>query len=384
MHAVRPSISIPIPGMNLPPVRPRRPCRAWLAALGWVVLLPGAMLPAATLPFTPAHDGVVVARLRPSPVSRNLPVPDAAADLAPPTLDEALAAARTAILRHRTSANPRDLSPAFQALAPLWSQPSIPTEALFLRATLRQSLHAFDDALTDLDVVLARNPRHAAAWLTKATLHVVRAEGPKARAAATRLLTLADPLTSTAVIAQIVELEGQRSRALRSLESVVPSHPPTDPTTAWAATVLAEMLAREGRTAEAESRFQSVLAASPADPYVLGAYADLLLDLNRPDAVLRLLQDHVHIDTLLLRRAEARHRLQPGSAADDIRTLGSRFDLARERGDRLHLREEVRFHLRLLRDRTTALRLATENWAVQREPADARLLAEAQSTLSSP
>jgi hypothetical protein len=47
------------------------------------------------------------------------------------------------------------------------------------------------------------------------------------------------------------------------------------------------------------------------------------------------------------------------------------------RGDRVHLREEARFELHLRHDPSKALRLAKENWAVQKEPADARILLEA-------
>ena len=41
------------------------------------------------------------------------------------------------------------------------------------------------------------------------------------------------------------------------------------------------------------------------------------------------------------------------------------------------MREESRFHLRLLGDAQGALQLAQRNWDVQREPADARVLLEA-------
>ena len=42
----------------------------------------------------------------------------------------------------------------------------------------------------------------------------------------------------------------------------------------------------------------------------------------------------------------------------------------------MHVREEARFTLHLLDDPRAALRLAQENWQVQREPADIRILFE--------
>jgi hypothetical protein len=44
------------------------------------------------------------------------------------------------------------------------------------------------------------------------------------------------------------------------------------------------------------------------------------------------------------------------------------------RGDRIHLREEARFRLELGGDACAALALASEDWQVQRELADARVL----------
>jgi hypothetical protein len=42
----------------------------------------------------------------------------------------------------------------------------------------------------------------------------------------------------------------------------------------------------------------------------------------------------------------------------------------------VHLREEARFTLALLQDSQAALILAQDNWKIQKEPSDARLLLE--------
>jgi hypothetical protein len=56
--------------------------------------------------------------------------------------------------------------------------------------------------------------------------------------------------------------------------------------------------------------------------------------------------------------------------------MRERIAAAAERGDRVHLREEARFALAVDGDAGRAVRLARDNWDVQRELADARLLAE--------
>ena len=57
--------------------------------------------------------------------------------------------------------------------------------------------------------------------------------------------------------------------------------------------------------------------------------------------------------------------------------MSARFAAARARGDSTHEKEEARFLLSLKGDASGALRLAQRNFAVQREPADARILLEA-------
>ncbi len=148
----------------------------------------------------------------------------------------------------------------------------------------------------------------------------------------------------------------------------------------WATTQLAELLARTDRVTEADVRFRGALRLSGSNPYLLGAYSDFLLDQKRGDEVIRLLANHDRQDGSLLRLAEARLQLAEKSAADEpdrmTTELRTRFDAARRRGDSLHQREEARFLVRLGSDPTRALSLAVENWKLQREPADARLLLE--------
>ena len=55
----------------------------------------------------------------------------------------------------------------------------------------------------------------------------------------------------------------------------------------WVLTSLAEMAARAGMAQEAEAHFRAALAVDAADNYLLGAYADFLLDHDRPKEVAR-------------------------------------------------------------------------------------------------
>jgi hypothetical protein len=142
-------------------------------------------------------------------------------------------------------------------------------------------------------------------------------------------------------------------------------------------TSLAEMAARAGMMTEAETHFRAALSLGAADYYLLGAFADFLLDNNRPEEVLDLLRDRTAADPLLLRYALALQAQHSKKLPDLVEQLRDRFAASRLRGDRVHLREEARFTLHLLNAPQAALQLAQENWQVQKEPADVRVLLEA-------
>jgi predicted Zn-dependent protease len=145
----------------------------------------------------------------------------------------------------------------------------------------------------------------------------------------------------------------------------------------WVVTLLAEMAERRGAAAVAEAHYREALQVGLHDPYLLAAYGDFLLDRGRAGEAIELLKQERKADALLLRLALAESMTDHPDAESDRETLRARFEVARRRGDRIHLREEARFALWLLGNHGESLRLARENWAIQKEPADAIILLEA-------
>ena len=152
----------------------------------------------------------------------------------------------------------------------------------------------------------------------------------------------------------------------------------------WVLTRLAEMSLRQGDVKQAEEHFRAALALNVRDQFLLAAYADFLLDQGRPAEVIALLRDWVRSDILLLRLALAEKALDAPAAKEHIQALKARFDAAALRGDKLHQQEEARFNLYLLGQKQKALALAQENWKLQREPRDARILLEAALAMKDP
>ncbi|ALA56997.1 tetratricopeptide repeat protein [Nitrospira moscoviensis] len=348
--------------------------RPFVAMLGCLIVGETALM---AEPYIPAQDSTVLERLRlnaADPVARQTRAlrKELAAD--PRDLTKAVQLAAIYLHLSRTDGDPRYLGHAQATLAPWWPEPLPPPPVLLLRATIRQRLHEFDQALTDLDRLIQRQPAHAQAWLTKATILQVQGRYGDARRSCQVLVRLAARHVALACAADLAGLTGQSQAARESLKRTLsrPGLPAAE--RVWLLTILAEMSERTGAAPEAERFFTEALRLAGKDHYVLGAYADFLLDHDRPREVLALLQNEVRADGLLLRLALAEHSLGLPAENDHRTMLAARFAAARERGGSLHLREEARFTLALLREPDRALALAQANWAIQREPWDARLL----------
>lgn len=350
---------------------PRAAIRILVAAL----LACAGTAGAGAAPRLPASGAEVLEELpwRADPQQRELRALRARLQEAPGDLPRAVEVARRYIEVGRRDADPRYYGYAQAALGPWWNQQAPPPQVRLLRATLLQSEHRFPDALADLSALTAQQPGNAQAWLTRATVETVRADYAAATRSCARLSSLADELVTTACIANVGAMSGRLAASERLLATVRAraggaDNPVVD---AWVLTMLAEMAQRRGAADVAEARFRDALRLDPRDTYLLGAYADFLLDAGRRGEAAALLAPHTRVDGLLLRHALAAHQ------APELAELAARFDAGERRGDGVHLREQARFELALRGDARRALAIARRNWDVQKETADARILLEA-------
>jgi len=347
-----------------------------------MVLLPalaaGAVLAA---PFVPTADTQVLERLpvrSSDPRAQELQALRTAWREQPGDVTHAVRLAERYFDAVAAEGDPRYIGYAQAALAPWWALPAPPAPVRVLRAKLLQFDHRFNEALADLDAVLQTDPRHAEAWSWRAAIHMVRADYAQARRSCEQLAPLAPPLIAVACTAQVDAAIGRGDAAAASLRAALAN--PAGADTAqrlWALTRLAETEERRGDAVAAEAAFRQALALGVNDVYLLAAYADFLLDRGRPAEVLALLKDSVRADVLLLRLALAARAAGTPERGVWARTLGERFDAAALRGDTTHRKEASRYLLALRGQSGPALVLARENFAEQREPADARILLEA-------
>jgi hypothetical protein len=345
------------------------------------ILVTAAPVAVTAAPFIPASDREVLERLpftQSDPVIRELRTLHGELRREPDNLPLALRVAQGYLELGRGTGDPRYAGYAEAALGPWWSLDQAPQEVLVLRATLRQRAHQFDAALADLATVLKANPHNIQARLTRATVLQVQGAYEGAREECRTLQDLTQELVWAACLASVNGATGTLRESYWQLGAALGRHPNAQPGVKnWALTSLAEMAARAGMAGEAEGHFRAALAVDAADNYLLGAYADFLLDSDRSPEVLGLLRDQTRADPLLLRYALALQAQHSKELPAQVEQLRDRFEAGRLRGDRVHLREEARFTLHLLNAPAAALKLAQENWQVQKEPADVRILLEA-------
>ncbi|GJL54886.1 MAG: hypothetical protein NPIRA02_20180 [Nitrospirales bacterium] len=330
-------------------------------------------------PYIPQDDSVVLEQL---PVSRDPQIKKlrrlrTQLSKHPEDLTLAVQLARAYLHLGQTKADPRYDGYAKSALASWWNMTQPPPEVLILRATLRQRQHDFDRALQDLSLVINDQSNHAQAWLTRAVIYQVRGNYQDARQSCLPLLRLTNTLISTACLANAMSMNGHALESYHSLQrSIEQDSSSTPQEKLWALTILAETATRLGKYPEAEQYFQEALTIEREDTYLLGAYSDFLLDQGRPKDVHVLLKNQTLPDGLLLRLTLAEHQLNSSTRDKHVETLKARFAENRLRGEARHLREEARFTLHLLHQPKHALKLALENWNIQREPWDARMVLE--------
>jgi predicted Zn-dependent protease len=356
----------------------------WLGAFA----LASLAITAHAAPYIPKDDSVVLEHLpvRPGdPVARELRQLRAELSANPHKRDTALQLAERYFALANAEGDPRYVGYAQAALKPWWDLPAPPLDALVMRAILKQYSHDFYGAMQDLTAATREDPRNARAWSWRAAIDMVQADYEQARKDCLALRNIESDLYAAGCIAYLDGTTGKAAAAYRALSEAFSRSGENSPEMkVWVLTRLAEMSLRMGNAKQAEENFRAAYFEPINDQFLLAAYSDFLLDQGRPDEVIPLLVDWVRSDILLLRLALAEKALKAPKAAEHIEALRSRFDAAALRGDKLHQQEEARFNLYLVENKEKALALAQENWKLQREPRDARILLEAALAMKNP
>ena len=337
-------------------------------------------------PFTPANDSDIVERLPLSatdPSARRLQSLRKQLEAKPDDVVLRIEIARRYFDLSMAQGDPRYVGYASAALAPLDKAAPAANSALTasywqIKGMLQQYSHNFDGALASLDKASLADPKSPDPMAWRAAIQMVQANYPKAQAECDALKPLTTPLFATGCSQYVLAHSGGAAglqSAFDTLNAAVKAEPNVAPELMlWELTRLAEMAIRLKRFDEADAYFKQALKLGVTDQFLLGAYADFLLQQKKPEAVITLLADWERSDILLLRLALAGKAANHKKAADWASALRDRFVEAAKRGDRLHEQEAARFELDMENNPKKAMALATANYQHQKEPRDAEVL----------
>jgi Tfp pilus assembly protein PilF len=338
-------------------------------------------------PFTPASDSEVVERLPVAGDPALRAVESLRRQLASRPDDVAL---RLDIGQRYFSlamaqGDPRYVGYATSTIAPLEKSAGGEARYWLVRGQLQQYGHDFEGALASLQRASQIDPQAVEPVAWRAAIHMVQAQYPRAQAECQRLQAIAERLFAQGCSTYVRASTGQLAAAYDELaRSVADAQGVAPELMLWLQTRLAEMAARLQRSGDAERHYRAALTIGLTDQFLLGSYADFLLEHERPQEVLQLLAGWERSDILLLRLALA------GRAARDKRAEGWRAQLrdrlqaAAQRGDRLHEQEAARWALELEHDPARALAYAKSNYSRQKEPRDAEVLLRAALAAKDP
>lgn len=336
------------------------------------------------LPRTPTQDSEVIERLpfrAGDTTARELADLRAAVAKAPADPDPAVALALRYFDLAAERGDPRFVGYAEALVGRFATQMNAPL--LVVRGMVRQYRHDFDDALADFAAALALDADLASAHAWRGAISLVQANYAAAAKECDALQRLQRTVLQAGCAGLTQAYTGNLDAAFKTLKQALATTKDKD-YSLWLHTRLGEVAAWQGQAAVAEQHYRQALALGIDDGYLLAAWSDFLLDQGRADQVIALLGKWEPVDGLLLRLALAETMLKLPAAKAHTQTLDDRFAAARLRGDTTHQAEEARFHLVLRKDAKEALRLAAENFQVQKEPRDARIVLEAALAASDP
>jgi Tfp pilus assembly protein PilF len=273
-----------------------------------------------------------------------------------------------------------------EAVLTPWLKRAAPPAAVLVQyATILQYRHQFVEARRELKRALEVDPRNTQAWLTLATVDMVQGEYQTASHDCAQVAASGTYILVIACTANLRSYVGQAQQSLSLLTKIdgeaqaLPA-----PFRAWLQGLCAETAERLGDWTQAEASYRKALALTPEDNFLQVAYADFLLDRNRPAEVLKLLANSSQSDTAFLRLALAKAALHSPELPLYTWIMAARFAALTQRGSDYFGREQVRFALYLQHDPAAALDIAERNWQVQRAPWDARVFLEAAQAAHRP
>jgi len=283
--------------------------------------------------------------------------------------------ARFAAIKARSLGDTALLRRAAESLKPWIDVEAPPIEILLIRANIKQIDHRFDEALNDLDQVIDRSPANPQARLSRAFILSTVGLAERAAEDCAALRAGISVYIRETCRARVSGLTGAIDEAATRMSALISAIQATSETERlFALSVASDLAERLGNADTAEQFYQEMQVLDPDSVYSRTAYSDFLIAQDRLDEARDIIGDAPYTEGLLLLRVLAANADDDAAAKSAAQELSIRMAVDRAEQDYSHAREYARFALDHLQDADLALEMARENWRMQKEPIDARIL----------
>lgn len=300
-------------------------------------------------------------------------------------LDAALRYARAVFMIGLMEGDLRWYGSAKAALLPWWNTPQLSAQGHFMRGLVKQGFHDFAGGLQDINAAIALDGQQSEYWSWRFAIHLLQSKMDLAGQDCAEIRTRFGSNEGDACQAILWYRTGRAAQALPLLQRLATAPDfQGDLTQDWLQFHLGQAHQTLGQYAQAIAVWQKHLAQAPRSHSVRLALAELWNDQGEFAKAKRITNVPNASDALLMQSLTASIGLRDAQLAPLTAAWEARMANQALRKDGLIERPAMIYLIRHGKDLEAGLRMAQDNWAIQNEPADAALLAEAAIGLKRP
>ena len=259
-------------------------------------------------------------------------------------------------------------------------QQPIPAMVRLIHASVLQHNHEFMAALQQLDTVLSNDPANLQARLIYSQVSLVIGDYEAVAQQCQAIEAAGAQIYALNCGAQLQSITGNAEFALSAVEETLLARPTN-------ATQQIELLLTAATTAErlgfvdrAERYYRAVLSMNPQSLFTTLRLSAFLLHQGRPEAAIELLRPYANSANDLEAQILLVRALQGAGMpanAELLASIGAEIESLQRLGDEAPHKLLAQYQLYIAEDFATAVRSASLNWKLQKEPGDTLLLASA-------
>lgn len=258
-------------------------------------------------------------------------------------------------------------------------------EIMYQWAQVKQHQHDFKAALSQLDELFLRQPKHVSAHLMAARIHLLQRNTFEAQQHCKKILGETDVFTVHICLAEVSSYQGALKNSYQQLQQLIVRKEIPESHQLWLGLMLVDMAQRLEKYDEAIMWLNTF--PNKNNLSYLTAWADLHFKLDHPQLVFDQLSETAASvtevsDALILRLAMAERKRYPSEDNQWLGLFEQSIEVRKIRQDQLHANEMAMYYLYLKPNAEQALHWAKMNWQQSKEHHDQELLDAAEAMMS--